>query len=1291
MKIILSVFLFILSIQNSFSQEWNTIVPLDNCSEFTIDFKEESEDEYLIRYKRTPQSQYTYLDKPLSNINDLSSLTDLLISTAFNYCPFEFELEINTQAECHRIKTQARPFSDNYVSLLENFIGIINHNDNKCDAVIPYIELQEKITNLQGKDLIDFEESSSLAKIFADDEVDKIIDHFYACGGKKGTKKFIRNLIVLEAKKACLYPEPPGLLSLKETLSIANQLALETRPMGLISLNSEKDNITKKAVNKFADAILNKQLKSLLGEKFNTQAFIKNLDSIKAIKDAKEEKTIENLSYITSIDAPLEIVDKGIPYLVKENFEKVLPKTMTKEQKKNFLDKKITPTITENYNSCIAQSKERVKYNMGLKQKDLIKHRKNLETNFCAKYPHQCKSKTCGKTVKNYLTEREDISDMSVIQSCLFTSINKTMPDVLSVIIDGQEENFKDAFEFTPALKSQLSSKATKKLTNCLDTNVRAKSKNKVINKSEKEAYLHITASDYQELLSYCSSETEESLSEDFITLLLGNNDALVSLYDSPSTIQYYDKEINADVFAATQDIINSTLPSCLKEQKIKANKNSSLKPSASFCKPLIESEAASHVIRHHLEKTLQDQGIFDSPNKDELLSKFEMCKISAQIEIKSDLFNKKSRSPILTEQDANSYLDQNHTFYGCVTNAITDTTELVADYSLLNTIENSKDKLKEIKVFENEHQNIVKNVRSCFKEKLEKIGSWPNFVEYNANDGLSKLQQKCTNKASAYIVPKLITNEAAIQLSSLEEINLIGENSSPQITQSSIQELALELGVSFDKNKSSNYNLKKVFQKHQLNFPNLSQEKVIDSFIEKYSATVQSKTMEALDTNLIDKLIEDSKPGFDFSELKTALPAKCINNIYTNHKDKLADLIKLSQENATPSRTKTDVQEIAVDLLQKALIYSQMRGNYYSFLEDLKQICKSKDASKDVAIFKKLRLADDLFLSQLQNQIKASFEEVAIDQCYESLLQDEVKLPNELANKLCLDNNLHKSQYDDIHKQALNYLNDPKKKAILDIIINRKHKTISAVNDYFGRNSNIDKLFKDSNVLDYLYDNFDQVVAGVPKAKNELNKLALDKIFQDKGKSSFAYKFSKLQMISGIGISGYDIAKEKIDDKMENLGFIERQIKNRISENVNLEFNKRWKYAGISHYFNIDKMDSKTRTDLITSVYQNAILPRVDKDVTKSEQNEKMDKLSDDITDLINNYAMHENKDFIPSKKIKVQGSYVTIPAKGKGKLTFAEKLASDITDSTIDNIISGVKDSAKNKVDSLLDFVTP
>ena len=421
--------LFIYS--TAIAQDWIKIAPVSYCDQFTIEYKY-TQAGYQLRYITRQSGRYKYFSKPLLDINNLAPLSDEIIEASLNYCPMSIELtEIDGQYICAPKTLPPAPFEQSYLNLLNEIISRVDKEQNNCQDVIPLIKLQNQIAQLNQDQLMQFEPSYQLLQIVTGSETDQLIDHYHECAGEQKSQNFLKNLIVLEAKKACLFQKPAGLLSLEEVIEIAEDISSQYPDLGLIGLNNAKDEITKEAIRSLTTQAIKSQVKSLLGPQVDHNNFVANLETIKIIDTLDSQQLDDYTKYIASTDAPLEIIEKGLPDIIKNNFSDFLPKDLTPQQKQKILSEEVTPIIEQNYKQCIQTYKQKIAYNQSFENK--IETRKQAENNFCQKNPNHCRSKSCEKKI-NFAGLDPNIKDLNQIQACLFKGITLSISPLMEII-----------------------------------------------------------------------------------------------------------------------------------------------------------------------------------------------------------------------------------------------------------------------------------------------------------------------------------------------------------------------------------------------------------------------------------------------------------------------------------------------------------------------------------------------------------------------------------------------------------------------------------------------------------------------------------------------------------------------------------------------------------------------------------------------------------------------------------------------------------------------------------------
>jgi hypothetical protein len=1277
------------------AQEWVTITPLPYCEKFTIEYN--FDDGYNVRYKPTPVSDYVTHTESLKNINDLGSMTDVLVESAASYCPLGLNYEEDSSVDlsgvaCHPETQNTTPFSDSYSDLLKDIILAINRNGNNCDDVIPLIALQDEISQLSGDDLITFDKSGHILKLIAGKDQGLLIDHHQECGGSSGSQKFIENLILLETRNACIFPEPPGFMSFEKAKEISHELAKKYPNSGLLKLAGKSDKITKDVVLKFTDEILKSQLSNIFGEKVSVDEFINKLDVIKKLKQTKSSKTLDFASYILKVDAPMQVIEQSIPLLIRDNFSSMLPKELTEHEKNLFLEKKITPIVTNKFNSCIADFKKKVKYpnpySGKTAQRKLIKHRKKLEKKFCHKNPEICKTKICGGDSVSFGSTDPKKSDLAQMQACLFSGLTLSIKPLLKEVIAQQKETFKEYFEMDEAMINEVSNKAYDELYMCADKKVKDISGDKY-----KEGYTQnvtalysVTSTQFVDALKSCAHKTEENLTGDFVTLLLGKMDAVEKAFGTEDKIELYGQTLNKGASSFARAVIAATVPSCLKQQNDLKVTNVDYKVSAANCRASIEMEAGARLIAKTIKETYKENKI-PKAVADREIENFNKCSQASQEDATAALLNPKHKTPIMDAKNAETFLKNNNNFYKCVTRMITNTADLIANKAIEKTLKENKDKISDFETVMNLKPKVVEITKKCFSSKMKTLGSWPSFIEFNAQKGLEKLQAKCTAEATEFILPKIIISETSAKLGALVSTNIIDKNEVKLIMSKIAAQLELDynirvpisLGISREE-----YVIKEAYKKFTVD-----SVKGTDQFIEKIYNVTLGKAIPEIKTNIIDELVNRSKPGFNFDELKKILTPNCINAYYEQNKTNIEELVALISKQSK-GKKKGDLRELFIGYLQQGLISSQTRGRYYDMVAELKLMCKNPGEYKDLSKIAKLGVADDILINVVKTKLQSSFYKVAQDQCYKDIKDYNIRLLPGLLSQLCEERLESSDEKNKLKSELLLAVTYPRDKALIDFILDKKFNGDMIVKNKIQGKFIEDLLYKDKEALDFIYKNLDKVSAGIPETTNKLISIITKKIFLNTEEDSFAEHFVENQLIAGIGLGGYDIARTQVRESLQDIPWYYKAVdivgSGIITDHAENAFNKKWQYSGVKHYLGLNKATKENKDKLISAVYENAITPQLDANASEEERLEKRNKLAELMTNYISDNKPHKNPNYRPPRHGSVMGGEVLFTGNSE-TISFKEKLAYDVEASVAQKVKRDIANTTIEIKDNLLD----
>lgn len=1257
-------FLLIILSGSVCAQIWQPIIPMPYCPTFQVEFKYEGS--YQIRYKEFPEdSQFQYITENLDDINNLSILTDRLQAIANNYCSQTYTVTYrDDQILCMR-DLGAEPFSSEYVNFLENLITVVDNSRRNCEDVIPLIELQNHITNLSREGLLNFGRYRNLFKLFVGSDSDRMIDHFYECGGSNGTPKFIENIILLEAQNACLFPAPPGMLDFETTQLIARQIADDYPNMSLLSLNSKQDEITKKAVMSFTRTIFDKNIKDFLGEETDTTQIINDLSTYQNLRGEKDKRVFDHLTYITAVEAPIEIIDQVFPRIIHDSLSPILPDSMNEAEKNNYINENFKPQILANYNQCIASARARINSSRGRNSKGTIRNRQAIEAQYCETNPASCEANACDRKV-NFLTERSDISDIDIVESCVFTSFQDKIDDIISLILDDQRQMLSDSFSLSDQQFDNIKSQSATEMRVCLDRNVKRHANQDydeplAVNP---EAYFHIDANQFKTILDNCAKRLDENLTSDFASLIISNMDLVTQNFGNSETTTVRGIPVNTGSLEFARSIVNGVVTDCNLAQSFRVYNSPDLSQSTTNCTSLIEMSAAGSLVDTLITDMLVEHNV-PSSNTNSILLDFQQCRERATSNARAAILNPNHEHAIMDSNSSDSYLQNNHEFFYCTRDAILESVDSIADAQIDSTIEELGSQLSDKAYFESLKDQIKLEINQCFEGEMNRISSWPDFMQSNEDGRFNTIIQDCTNRGIEFTLPLVIANETSLQVQALEGVSLIDQFQNEEILSQIASTLALNYNIQDAANKSSDTIIREAFQRYRVQNPNSSD--LISNFTQEYIQTAQLTTVDNLAGSILDQVIESSKPGFNFDELREVVTPQCLDQFYDQNKTNIEHLVNLSREN--PSSGTMNLKSTFVTILRNGLIHSTLKGRLTSLFERLRIVCQNPQNYQNLSSLVELGIGDDIIMAEVANQARLSFTVSITDQCLEGLSLYKPHIRQSEIEILCSNPTQNKGE---LLNTLSRRINDPSVSNLIRIFETRYRESLRLVRAQFSNKTKVDQIFEQNpQLLEYIYANFDKVVTSDPVTKQQLSLNLMDALFSDMSTNSFATNFTEVQIIAGVAHAGYPVARHRLEETINNLNIARERARPLAIE----EFHQRWTYGGISHYLDLDEVSDQDRQNIFNTVYQNSIRPRIDSSVTNASRAQRETVTSTALTQFLDTNRQHPNPEYRPARTIYSLAGPVYIAERGPTHLNFSEKLSQDITDETTSRVWGSIR----------------
>jgi len=1170
-KIFIMTFMLILS-SRSFAQNsgnmqlWLKMYPLVKCPSLVLEYIPLESGKYKIRIPKTSSTigkQY-YFKSELNDLNDLSSITDYIVAAENDYCPNN-DLSIRIDGEEQICPDYTEKFSDDYVDLVKDITKIVS-KDRKatCDNVLPYIKLQAEIEQLQKEDLLKFKRSKnivhSLLKLALNDDTDVMIDHYNACGGRKGSAKFIKNMILIEVKNACIAPKPPGVMTWEDAEIIAKRVGDKYAKKNLLTLNSKMNSITKDAIMEFADKLTSDMVSDLIGpymdpakgsEEEQVKGFINNLNSYKNLKETDTDEISNYVSYVYSVDASIEVGKKAIPYLVRSNFEDKLPAAWSKERKKDFLDNVLIAKSQETYDTCMQEEKEYANYTLDkttissskrkrkTKQESekILAKRMILKEKYCTKNPDKCSDEICSGSA-NILSSNDTATDTQRVQGCVLKGLTLSIKPLLTGIIKDQKSEFIESFFLSNEMADSFSKKTWDTLTSCVNRNIAKKSNLDKVDFLNDDQYLQkISTSDFENFLVKCSDIAENKVTKEFVSQLLLNEETLKDAFNSGENItDEFGNTHNKDLINITKEITNSSFTPCLEKQYdlIQGNKTHGLdKKNSLLCTPIVEMNASLLVVQKKLEDMAKEKKLENNSEIKLIIKEYESCGETAINNALSDIGSTQSATPINSVEDSKYYLNKNNSLFSCVENAISNISFVIAGIEFEKIAKEQEDKIQNPKYLLSLKNNVQILIKECFQDGLNNLDYYGYITKDDKGEDIYQAVNAETytlamNKVKSKS-PKVLSKQG--KWSSFTSFN---EEDGLDKLQTKCELLATQEVVPKLIIKEAGSQLipliKTGFLKDKVQVGNVLAQEAW-SLRDKYNIRIPEsiKKSDIVNYSLSEALKIHIEKGGDtdsfVAEVAKGIENKAIRNVHKNlivkiqdktqginNKAKYSELDKwfspqcLLDINSLLAKNKKadDAGPITMDnlaeYLQVGLDYSLARSTtkYYEDLKVLKAQCNNMSQFKNTTDFNSSKFYELIIKGQIYKTYKVQFKD-QIDKQVQGL-RDEVKSPNlAIKNKY-----IHKlqSDMDKVFKEKLGEVQFEK------------------------------MMFNDNELLSFTQKNLDGLLTDDPKVKEQLTEMLLTSTFKNTSSGSFGSEFAKAQIISSIGLAGIDDSVDKANNK---------------------------------------------------------------------------------------------------------------------------------------------------------------
>lgn len=1140
------------------AQTWETIYPVVHCPQLPIQYQKQQAGHYQLKITVDDKEEF----HSIQDINNLLSITDRLNEISDKICPTS-----TLTATCDN----GQFFSEDYIEFINFTADYVNQNKDQCANIIPYIKLQDEISQLEQVDLIKFRPSRKighvLLKLLTNTETDQMINQFQACGGKKGSDQFIKNMILLEAKKSCTVPSQ---LSWDEAEEIASSIAREYKDINLLQINKNQKKLAYDATIAFTNKVLEKEVSKLLGPYIpDTQSFIKGLDSYKRLMNRSSQDDLgDYVSYVFSPDVTLEIAEKTIPIFIENSFKQKLPAAWPDEKKEEYMQQVLLKESQDKYQNCMKDRIKSSKYKQSIPKKDMLNHRLGIKETFCTQYPAQCQNDCQGSI--NILEMSDRARDSEIISACVMQSIATAVNPLIKAIIYYQKEEFKDSFTLTDEMAETFSNQTWDTIVNCTNRSIRSRFNiDEPIDIIKDETPLQkISPIEFEGIILRCADYAEAKVSGEFVTQLLLHEPTIQETFNQGPLVNNFGSQFHQATIDAAKQIHDNSYRKCMRKQyqlfQAAPSTHGIDQKNAMLCTPSIEMNAAFLVIEQKLKEMAAEQEMSNDPETLAVLTKYQSCGNSAIDASISDLGSLTSRTPINNVEDSKYYLDTNPAFLNCVNEAIGSMGYLIAGKEYNLVIEEQKKIVKDIKFLENQKPLVQQTIQSCLMNGINnsgdylaernithadpsRTGPWSNFMQFNSNGGFEVLQKECELQANQAVIPKLVINEAKLQLQPLVKDGYI--NNQTQLTsvlRASANDIAKDYNINVPttvpREEVPEYIFAQALRLH------LAQGGTSDSYLNQLTKKIEDKTIQTVHSNLMGQIENKTADPAMRTKLSTFgdyFPVGCLQNIYNRF-----------MKNSTAGDSMS-MDELS-SYIQSGLVYTENKDPL-SFRTELKVIqneCQNFSQFRAEKDFHKSKFYEIILKGEIYNQFKDEFSSEIMSNI--DLMEKNLEAPN-LALK----------------KKYITYLRNNMQKLIAEKI-NPK---------YFE-----ETVFKGGSVIAFAQNNLDGLLKKDKKIMAQLSESILYNLFSDTKSKSFASDFTKLQIVATIGISGVDDAIDQANRKgtFFKLGSWRFGPNNYAKEAANKFFNDP---ANVEKSLDWDKISERTRGSYIQTINQAAII----------------------------------------------------------------------------------------------------
>jgi hypothetical protein len=607
----------------------------------------------------------------------------------------------------------------------------------------------------------------------------------------------------------------------------------------------------------------------------------------------------------------------------------------------------------------------------------------------------------------------------------------------------------------------------------------------------------------------------------------------------------------------------------------------------ALICTPLVEMHAAQKVMEDKLEKTMMANDLHNTAEGRLLQQNFKLCTDKALEQGKRDLGDKTADPPLYTLEQSQKYMDKSG-FYGCVTDALANSAEMLTDGSYDKTIADLRGRVQGPTYLKKLKPEVKQVVRQCVQDQMAKKGPWSQFSKYVSNeDGLDKITEACTHEATKFVLPKLLINESSIALGALKKQNILDKDKweDGNIIALTAVSLRQKYNLSRPEGMKGRELLEWSLAESYQQFLDQNPGKGAEEYVAMYTKIATKKAISLMYDKVLDKINKAGRRyGESYPELGEAVSPRCMEKLYENLKDTFSKP-KKKGEKSEPVNLDKIAQE-----LSDGLHYLKRQGNtrYQSQMKKIKRFCDNADSYKSVEAVLNSGAFDFLVKKKVYDELYDTFAK-SIEDAYKK-------------DKARHSGNVY----------------------VMPFVNKKRRESLALLKKYLKDPARFEKLVFGSgnrDIVDYAIRNMEYIDKN-PNGHHAttLNAKVVAAMFSDRSKGGFVDQFAEIQIVNSIGIDGYSSAKSAIYKKLKGLSWSESLADDAIRRESTKSLHKNWTVSEIHNMIGWDGLAEGRRKGFIQEMYNKAILPSVG---NNSEQYKKsrMEELTDFVTNHTSTY----------------------------------------------------------------------